>query len=91
MRSGAPRRDLPAGFGPWQTTYDLFLPPSRSPAGRLRLVGAMAGLRGAQGRQHSDARACARGEPAGGQLAQVMGRSRSSLSTNTHLAYYAHG
>lgn len=94
MRSGAPWRDLPAGFGPWQTAYDRFRCWTRSGLWAALLGGLSAGLRDDEALMLDSTamRVHAHGaNPAGGQLAQAMGRSRSSLSTKIHLACDALG
>ncbi len=94
MRSGAPWRDLPAVFGPWQTTYDRFRCWTRSGLWAALLGGLSDGFRDDEALMVDSTamRVHAHGaNPAGGQLAQAMGRSRSSLSTKIHLACDALG
>ena len=94
MRSGAPWRDLPGFFGPWQTTYDRFRGWTRNGLWAAMLGGLSASLRddGALMVDSTAMRVHAHGaNPAGGQLAQAMGRSRSSLSTKIHMACDALG
>ena len=94
MRSGAPWRDLPAGFGPWQTTCDRFRSWTRSGLWAALLRGLSDRLRDDEALMVDSTamRVHAHGaNPAGGQLAQAMGRSRSSLATKIHLACDALG
>lgn len=94
LRTGAPWRDLPAQFGPWQSVYDRF----RAWTANGLWTSILAGL-SAQARDEeyvmidsTAMRVHAHGaNPEGGQLAQAMGRSRSSLSTKIHLACDALG
>ena len=89
LRTGAPWRDLPAYFGNWKSVYDRFRAWTES-----GLWAAI--LRGLSARHRDDEylmidstamRVHAHGaNPAGGQLAQAMGRSKASLSTKIHLA-----
>ena len=93
MRTGAPWRDLPACFGPWQSVYACFR--------RWSAAGLWTALLAAISAQRDDEyllidstamRVHAHGAgPAGGQLAQAMGRSKASLSTKVHLACDALG
>lgn len=94
LRTGVGWRDLPATFGPWQTVYTSFRAWMRS--GLWQAIHA--GLSGpARDDEHllidsTAVRIHAHGAgPAGGQLAQAMGRSRASLSTKIHLACDALG
>src|SRR5690606_15833768 len=89
LRTGAPWRDLPGHFGNWKSVYDRFRAWTRSGpwAAILEKLSAasadheyvmidstpMAGHAGAL-------------QPAGGQRAQAVGRSRASLSTKTPVA-----
>lgn len=94
LRAGAPWRDLPAGLGPWQSAYSCFRAWTKS--------GLWSAILGGLSRTESDReyvmidstamRVHAHGaNPAGGQLSQAMGRSRSSLSTKIHMACDALG
>lgn len=94
LRTGAPWRDLPKAFGAWQSTYGRFRAWSEN--------GLWAAIWTALREKARDdeylmidstaMRVHAHGaNPAGGQLAQAMGRSRSSLSTKVHLACDALG
>jgi transposase len=94
LRTGAGWRDLPAGFGPWQTVYSCF----RNWTRRGLWPAILAALRAAYRDDEylmidsTAVRVHAHGSgPAGGQLAQAMGRSRASLSTKIHLACDALG
>jgi len=94
LRTGAPWRDLPEGFGPWQSVYAAF---RRWSASGLWLS-LWTGLR----ERHRDdeylfidstsARVHQHGAgPVGGQLAHAMARSKASLSSKIHLASDALG
>jgi transposase len=93
MRTGAPWRDLPPGFGPWRSVYGCFRRWNAS--GRWTFL--LGGLSAQQDRESVmiDSTGCRvhqhGANPAGGQLAQAMGRSRASLSTKIHLACDALG
>jgi len=93
LRTGAPWRDLPSGFGPWQSVYgcfrrwicnglwhDLLTQISTQRDEEYLLVDSTC----ARVHQHAAG-------PVGGQLAQAMGRSKASLSTKVHLACDALG
>lgn len=94
LRTGAPWRDLPAAFGPWQSAYGRFRAWTRN-----GLWSALLAAISAQARDDeylmvdsTAMRVHAHGaNPAGGQLAQAMGRSKASLSTKIHLACDALG
>ena len=94
LRTGVGWRDLPATFGPWQTVYTSFRAWMRS--GLWQAIHARLS-RPARDDEHllidsTAVRIHAHGAgPAGGQLAQAMGRSRASLSTKIHLACDALG
>ena len=94
LRTGAPWRDLPEVFGRWKSVYGRFRAWTES--------GLWAAMLNALGRANADQEAVmvdstamrvhAHGaNPAGGQAAQAMARSRSSLSTKIHLACDALG
>ncbi len=94
MRTGAPWRDLPAGFGHWKSAYSFFRRWTGNGRWQALLVGISA--------QHRDDEylmidsTCARvhqhaAGPVGGQDAHAMGRSKASLSTKIHLACDALG
>lgn len=94
LRTGVGWRDVPPAFGPWRTVYAGFRAWTRS--------GLWQALLSALGTAQRDddylmidstaVRVHAHGSnPAGGQLAQAMGRSRASLSTKIHLACDALG
>ena len=93
VRTGVGWRDLPGAFGPWQTVYSCFRAWSRSGLWQTLLRG----LSAARDDEHllidsTAVRVHAHGAgPAGGQLAQAMGRSKASLSTKIHLACDALG
>lgn len=89
VRTGAPWRDLPAWFGPWQSAYSSFRRWSKN--------GFWAAILGQLRAEHREddavlidstsVRVHQHGaNPAGGQLAQAMAVSRASLSTKIHLA-----
>ncbi|RRK02025.1 IS5 family transposase [Opitutaceae bacterium TAV3] len=93
LRTGVPWRDLPPFFGPWKTVYTSFR--------RWTVSGLWTTLLGVISAQRDeeylmiDSSSCrvhqhAAG-PAGGQIAQAMGRSRASLSTKIHMACDALG
>ena len=94
LRTDSAWRDLPSDFGPWSTVYSRFREWSRS-----GLWQAVLGSLSAAGRDDeylmidsTAMRVHAHGaNPAGGQLAQAMGRSKASLSTKIHLACDALG
>ena len=94
LRTYSAWRDLPSDFGPWSTVYSRFREWSRS-----GLWQAVLGSLSAAGRDDeylmidsTAVRVHAHGAgPAGGQLAQAMGRSKASLSTKIHLACDALG
>lgn len=93
LRTGAGWRDLPVFFGPWQSVYSCFRSWTRS--GLWRAIHEA--LTEQADREHvlidsTAVRVHAHGSgPAGGALAQAMGRSRASVSTKIHLACDALG
>lgn len=93
LRTGVGWRDLPADFGRWQTVYSSFRAWTRSGLWQAILRALSAGADREYLLIDSTAvRVHAHGAgPAGGQLAQAMGRSRASLSTKIHLASDALG
>jgi transposase len=94
LRTGAGWRDLPAPFGPWQTAYAGFRAWLRSGLWQALHAGLSAPARDDEHLMidSTAVRVHAHGAgPAGGQLAQAMGRSRASLSTKIHLACDALG
>ena len=94
LRTGIGWRDLPPQFGPWTTVYSCFRSWSRSGLWQaiLQILSEersddeylMIDSTAVRVHQHAAG-------PAGGQLAQAMGRSRASLSTKIHLACDALG
>ena len=94
LRTGAPWRDLPSFFGPWQSVYSCFRRWTKSGLWQTILGGVssassddeylMIDSAGCRIHQHG-------ANPAGGQLAQAMGRSKASLSTKIHMACDALG
>ena len=94
MRTGAPWRDLPAGFGSWRSVYDRFRAWTANGLWAAILAGLSAAARDDEYLMIDSTamRVHAHGaNPSGGQAAQAMGRSRSSLSTKIHLACDALG
>ena len=94
MRTGAPWRDLPASFGSWRSVYDRFRAWTANGLWAAILAGLSAAARDAEYLMIDSTamRVHAHGaNPPGGQAAQAMGRSRSSLSTKIHLACDALG
>lgn len=94
MRTGSPWRDLPASFGRWKSVYDRFRAWTQT-----GLWTAIWDALSARSRDDeylmidsTAMRVHAHGaNPAGGQLAQAMGRSKASLSTKVHMACDALG
>lgn len=94
LRTGAGWRDLPGTFGPWSSVYSCFRTWTRN-----GLWSAVLTALGTAARDDeyllidsTAVRVHAHGAgPAGGQLAQAMGRSKASLSTKIHLACDALG
>ncbi len=94
LRTGAPWRDLPACFGRWKSVYDRFRAWTENGLWKSILGGLSAPARDDEYLMIDSTamRVHAHGaNPPGGQLAQAMGRSRSSLSTKIHLACDALG
>lgn len=93
LRTGAPWRDLPPAFGPWQSAYGRFRAWSASGLWQAIFLAFGAGRDAEYLLIDSTAmRVHAHGaNPAGGQLAQAIGRSKASLSTKIHLACDALG
>lgn len=94
LRTGAGWRDLPAPFGPWQSVYAIFRSWTRSGLWQTLLTALSTAARDDEYLMidSTAVRVHAHGaNPAGGQLAQAMGRSRASLSTKLHLACDALG
>lgn len=93
LRTGVPWRDLPAGYGPWQSVYTRF---RRWGACGLftRMLAVLA--EDAEGAlRHLD---CSHiklhqhgANPPGGQLAQAIGRSKGGLNTKLAAAVEARG
>lgn len=94
MRTGAPWRDLPAGFGPWKSVYSAFRRWTGNGLWQALLTKLSAQHRddeylmidSTSSRVHQHAAG-----PVGGHLAHAMGRSKASLSTKIHLACDALG
>lgn len=94
LRTGAPWRDLPVDFGPWQTVYSHFRGMEASGLWKalLVMVSRVNADKEAIMIDSTAMRVHAHGaNPAGGQLAQAMGRSKASLSTKIHMACDALG
>ena len=94
LRTGVGWRDLPATFGPWQTVYASFRAWMHSGLWQALHAGLSEPARDDEHLlvDSTAVRVHAHGAgPAGGQLAQAMGRSRASLSTKIHLACDALG
>jgi transposase len=94
LRTGAPWRDLPAYYGNWKSVYDRFRAWAESGLWAAILDGLSASARDDEYLMIDSTamRVHAHGaNPAGGQLAQAMGRSKASLSTKIHLACDALG
>jgi transposase len=94
LRTGTPWRDLPADFGPWQTTYDRFRAWTRVGLWTVILDNLANAARDDEALlvDSTAMRVHAHGaNPAGGQIPQAMARSRGGLSTKIHLACDALG
>lgn len=94
LRTGAPWRDLPPSFGHWKSVYDRFRAWPGSGLWIAILHQLSAATRDAEYLMVDSTamRVHAHGaNPAGGQLAQAMGRSKASLSSKIHLACDALG
>ena len=94
LRTGAPWRDLPASFGSWKSVYDRFRAWIDNGLWEAILAGLSAPLRDDEHLMIDSTamRVHAHGaNPPGGQMAQAMARSRSSLSTKIHMASDALG
>jgi transposase len=94
LRTGSPWRDLPAPFGRWKSVYDRFRVWTENGLWTT-ILNALSGANRDDEAVMVDSTAMrvhAHGaNPAGGQPAQAMARSRSSLSTKIHLACDALG
>ncbi len=94
LRAGCPWRDLPPYFGPWKSVYDRFRAWTHCGLWTDILVAISAGSRDDDYLMIDSTamRVHAHGaNPAGGQMAQAMGRSKASLSTKIHMACDALG
>jgi transposase len=94
LRTGAPWRDLPTAFGRWTSVYDRFRAWTKNGLWKAIWLGLSAAHRDDESLMIDSTamRVHAHGaNPAGGQAAQAMARSRSSLSTKIHLACDALG
>jgi transposase len=94
MRTGSPWRDLPASFGRWKSVYDRFR--AWTETGLWTAIWDALSARSRDDEylmiDSTAMRVHAHGaNPAGGQLAQAMGRSKASLSTKVHMACDALG
>ena len=94
LRTGVGWRDLPTAFGPWQSVYSCFRTWTRNGLWAAVQTALRAAARDDEYLliDSTAVRVHAHGAgPAGGQLAQAMGRSKASLSTKIHLACDALG
>lgn len=94
LRTGVGWRDLPSVFGPWQSVYSCFRTWTRNGLWQAVLSALSSAARDDEYLliDSTAVRVHAHGAgPAGGQLAQAMGRSKASLSTKFHLAADALG
>lgn len=94
LRTGTGWRDLPVAFGPWSSVYSCFRTWTRSGLWQSILTALSDSSRDDEYLMidSTAVRVHAHGAgPAGGQLAQAMGRSKASLSTKIHLACDALG
>ena len=94
LRTGVGWRDLPSAFGPWQSVYSCFRTWTRNGLWAAVQTALSAAARDDEYLliDSTAVRVHAHGAgPAGGQLAQAMGRSKASLSTKIHLACDALG
>lgn len=94
LRTGCGWRDLPPVFGPWRSVYACFRAWTHRGLWQ-ELFGVLSAVERDDDYLLIDStgvRVHAHGaNPAGGQVAQAMGRSRASLSTKIHLACDALG
>ncbi len=91
-RTGSPWRDLPEGFGPWQSAWTRFDRWAR--AGVWQRAGApraAARLPGLHGRQFDRPRPPARGGRSKALGCQAIGRSRGGPGTKLHAIVEARG
>ncbi len=94
LRTGVGWRDLPGLFGPWQSVYSCFRAWTRNGLWQTIHTALSSAARDDEHLliDSTAVRVHAHGAgPAGGQLAQAMGRSKASLSTKIHLACDALG
>jgi transposase len=94
LRTGVGWRDLPARFGPWRSVYAVFRSWTHSGLWQTLLTVLSNAARDDEYLMIDSTamRVHAHGSnPAGGQLAQAMARSRASLSTKAHFACDALG
>ncbi len=93
-RTGSPWRDLPPGFGPWNSVYVRFARWSRNGGVAAGVHGVVQGQRvcpaGVSGFHHrAGSPACSGGGKKNG--AQALGRSRGGLSTKIHALVQGNG
>ena len=94
LRTGSPWRDLPPSFGRWKSVYDRFWAWTGTGLWTAIWDALSARFRDDEYLMIDSTamRVHAPGaNPAGGQLAQAMGRSKASLSTKVHMACDALG
>jgi transposase len=93
LRVGAPWRDLPACFGPWQTNYSRFREWKRNGLWHaiFEALSRLADYEYLMVDSTAMKIHCHGANPAGGQLAQAMGRSKAGLCTKIHMACDALG
>jgi transposase len=89
LRTGSPWRDLPPSFGRWKSVYDRFRAWTGTGLWTAIWDALSARVRDDEYLMIDSTAMRVHGHganPAGGQLAQAMGRSKASLSTKVHMA-----